>query len=54
MNAKPDPAPTAGDDGTGSDGTGSDGTAEPVILGAAEFTAAVLNGEIDPDEWDEI
>ena len=44
MNAKPDPTPA--DDG-------SDGTAEPTLLGSAEFTAAVLNGEIDPAEWDE-
>lgn len=49
MNAKPDPAPAADDDGTG-----KDGTAEPTLLGSAEFTAAVLNGEIDPAEWDEV
>jgi hypothetical protein len=47
MNAAPDPAPD--DD----DGTGNDGTPEPTILGSAEFTAAVLNGDIDPAEWDE-
>jgi hypothetical protein len=51
MNAKPDPTPDpAADD----DGTGNDGTAEPTILGPAEYTAAYLNGEIDPAEWDDI
>jgi hypothetical protein len=47
MSAKPDPTPA--DD----DGTGKGGTQEPTLLGSAEFTAAVLNGEIDPAEWDE-
>ena len=48
MNSNPDADPA--DD----DGTGSDGTAQPTILGPAEFTAKVLNGEIDPAEWGEI
>jgi hypothetical protein len=49
MNASPDPDPAADDDSTG-----TDDTPEPTILGPAEYTAAVLNGEINPEEWDEL
>ena len=49
MSTEPDSAPAANNDDTG-----SDGTTESTIIGGAEFTGKALNGEINPDEWQEI
>jgi hypothetical protein len=49
MTTTPDPAPAADDDSTG-----TDDTPEPTILGPAEYIAASINGDINPDEWDEL